>query len=94
MADLAQYSITTFLGQRGVALNAYMHNGTAYLPGYNSSMGTVGHYVAGYGFDSTNVSRRKIHYLDPYGLNDQTWGAHTVTYQLMAQATQERGLVH
>lgn len=92
--ELADKSIATLMGKRGVALNLYMHSGTAYLPGYNSSMGTVGHYVAAYGFDSTDPSRREIHYLDPNGANSQAWGTHTVTYQQMAKATQERGIIY
>lgn len=93
-AELADKSISTLTGKRGVALNLYMHSGTTYLPGYNSSMGTVGHYVAAYGFDSSDPSRRKIHYLDPNKANSQAWGAHTVTYQQMAKATQERGIIY
>lgn len=93
-ADLADKSISTLLGGRGVALNLYMDSNTGYLPGYNSSMGTVGHYVAAYGFDSRDPSRRKIHYLDPNGYNYSAWGAHTVTYQEMARATENRGIIY
>lgn len=66
----------------------------SYLPGYDSSMGTVGHYVAGYGFDSSDPSRRLIHYLDPNGDNSTAWGAHTVTYQDMDMATYQRGIIY
>lgn len=92
--ELADKTIGTFLSGRGVVLNLYMNGSTIYLPGYDSSMGTVGHYVAGYGFDSSDPSRRLIHYLDPNGDNSTAWGAHTVTYQDMDMATYQRGIIY
>ncbi|MBS5915588.1 MAG: C39 family peptidase [Clostridiales bacterium] len=89
-ADLADKSIRTIRGGRGVALNVLMDSSTGYLPGY--SYGTIYHYVAGYGFDSSDPSRRYISYLD---VNNQAGpqGAHRVSYQLMGRCTQRRGLV-
>lgn len=93
-ASLAEKCISTIYYDRGVALNTLMTTNTYYLPGYNSGMGNVYHYVAGYGFDSSDPSRRKISYLDPNQYNSAAKGAHTVTFQQMALATQERGIVY
>ncbi|MFP5521199.1 C39 family peptidase [Peptococcus simiae] len=89
-AELADKTIRTIRGGRGVALNVVMNGSTGYLPGYSS--GTIYHYVAGYGFDSSNPSRRYISYLD---VNNQAGpqGAHRVTYQLMGRCTQMRGVI-
>lgn len=91
-ADLANKSISTLRGRRGVVLNTYMTNSSNYLPGY--SYGTIGHYIAAYGFDSRNPSYRKIRYLDPNKFNNAAKGAHTVSYQLMGRATAARGIVY
>lgn len=66
----------------------------SYLPGYDSSMGTVGHYVAGCGFDSTDPSRRKITYFDPNNGVYGAYGYHTVTFQDMDMATYQRGIIY
>lgn len=93
-ADLANKCISTIYNGRGVVLNVVMTPSTTYLPGYNSSMGNVYHYVAAYGFDSQDPSRRKISYIDPNGYVPAAAGAHTVTFQQMALATQTNGIVY
>lgn len=93
-ADLANKCINTIYYNRGVALNVIMTPETIYLPGYNASMGNVYHYVAGYGFNSTDPSRRKISYLDSNGYYSATFGAKTVSFQDMAKATQINGIIY
>ena len=89
---LAEKSIRTMMGGRGVALDTYMSTGTDYLPGYSG--GNVWHYVAAYGFDSTNPSARWIRYIDPNGYNPSAAGAKKVPYQLMGRVTKPLGIVY
>ena len=92
--DLANKCIGTIWNGRGVALNVVMTPYTTYLPGYSAASGNVYHYVAAYGFESYDPSRRKICYIDPYAEYLGISGAQKVTFQQMALATQTHGIIY
>lgn len=93
-ANLADKCIGTIWNGRGVALNVVMTPNTTYLPGFDASDGNVYHYIAAYGFESYDPSRRKICYIEPYAEYSGVAAAQKVTFQQMALATQTHGIIY
>lgn len=92
---LAEKTISTIRSGRGVILDVDMNPYTTYLPGYPGNSGNyIKHYLAGYGFNSKDPSRRYISYIDPNKFNPAAMGAKTVTFQEMAKATKGMGIIY
>lgn len=92
-------AISTLLGEYGVIYNVHQVAGSSnYLTGYANSSGvaagTVWHFVAGEGFDSSDPSNRICYYYDTN--NKSGLGTHhmEISFRVMAVLCNDRGLIY
>lgn len=99
--ELTNTAISTLLGNYGVVYNGHQLAGSLYYFAYYDrgtgvAQSEIGHYVAGEGFDSTNLSARICLYFDPIRAVDMFLPTRhvSITFQQMAVLTNDRGLVY
>ncbi|MBO8158942.1 C39 family peptidase [Thermosyntropha sp.] len=88
-SDLKYYVRINCVADLPTICDTHMDDSNGYLPGYTTESW---HYVTADGWRDDGITE-EVHYVDPNRYKSQAFGAHWVSYDLMANLVADRGIV-